>query len=174
MGGDPKTRRDVASRIHQLRDSLVFFGQFDLANEIEKMLESFQSGQPARRHLHELPQLLQQFRSRGLDLDCQLDPWPIEVNEHTSQMAYEIVGEALQNAFKHSDGQPVKLKVCQTESHLRLEVRNRSKRKFPTNRGLGLGQLRWRVRSCKGQMKLEQRAENEVRLRVQLPLQSSK
>jgi len=172
MGGEPKTRRDVASRIHQLRDSLVFFGQLDLANEIESLLESFHCGQASRGHLGDLPHLLEQFRNRGLNLDCQLDSWPIDLNDHVSQMAYEIVGEALQNALKHGNGQPVRLKVCQTESHLRLEVRNRSRKPSSTSRGLGMGQLRWRVRSCRGQMKLDQRAENEVRLRVQIPLQS--
>lgn len=171
MGGELKTRRDVTSRIHQLRDSLVFFGQLDLANEIESLLESFHCGQTSRGHLHDLPHLLQQFRNRGLDLDCELDSWPIDLNDHASQMAYEIVGEALQNALKHGDGRPVKLKVCQTESYLRLEVRNRSRKTPSTHSGLGMGQLRWRVRSCRGRMKLEQRAENEVRLRVQIPLQ---
>lgn len=170
MRGEQSIRGAILSRVQQLRDSLSFFGQQDLALQVDSLLESFSKGEGSRHDLQHLPGLLERYRGLGLRVRCSQEFSLEGLSLKSSRAAYEIASEALQNALKYSRGKRVSLKIRCHRSFLKLEIRNHSRFSPAPSSGLGLAQMRWRVRNCRGQMKFDNPTAGQARLRVRLPI----
>jgi signal transduction histidine kinase len=86
-----------------------------------------------------LPELVEDFRRHGLDVELQTDgalaPLPLAVD----LSAYRIVQEALTNALRHAGDQHARLRVRRTAAELAIEAVNACRRDASGVRGSGLG-----------------------------------
>jgi signal transduction histidine kinase len=83
--------------------------------------------EPPQPTLAQLPELLDESRRGGMDLDAQLDLGDlVEVPSSVGRHAYRIVQEGLTNARKHAEHSPVRLRIGGSPAAgLEIELRNR-------------------------------------------------
>jgi signal transduction histidine kinase len=105
--------------------------------------------------LAELPELVEQFRSRGLEVDADLpDPVPT-VPAGVDVSAYRIAQEVLTNALRYAADRTVALRVALTGSELSIRTANASHGHAGTGSGLGLLGVAERVKVLGGTLRHE-------------------
>ncbi|WP_198663454.1 sensor histidine kinase [Jiangella endophytica] len=126
-----------------------------------------------QRTLADLPRLIDDTRTTGMDLEATVDGDLAAVPPALSREAYRIVQEGLTNAARHAAHVPVRLRVAATADGLEIEVSNPLPDGGPVrtpraNGGRGLRGMRERVRLLRGELSA-QAADGVWRVRVQLP-----
>ncbi len=103
--------------------------------------------------LAELPDLVQQFRDRGLEVDADLpDPVP-SVPAGVDVSAYRIAQELLTNALRYATDRTVALRVALTGSTLEIRASNASDGRTGVGSGLGLLGVAERVKVLGGTLR---------------------
>jgi signal transduction histidine kinase len=102
---------------------------------------------------------------------------PDVVSPEIRVCAYRIVQEALNNAFRHGDARGQSVHVGAGDGHLRIEVRNRIRRRLVQDlaegvQGLGINGMRFRAESVGGTLHLDRSDPNWVRVAAELPYRS--
>ncbi|SEF15039.1 sensor histidine kinase [Jiangella alba] len=125
-----------------------------------------------QRTLADLPRLIDDTRTTGMDLEATVDGDLAAVPPALSREAYRIVQEGLTNAARHAAHVPVRLRVAATADGLDIDVSNPLPDGAPlsprANGGRGLRGMRERVRLLRGDLSA-QAADGEWRVRVHLP-----
>lgn len=111
-------------------------------------------GVPAPQYgLEQLPDLLDQFRSTGLEVNTRIDGATAHVTGAVGLVAYRVIQEALTNAHKHGTEHRAHLLLEVGPDNLRIVVTNPAgdQPSAPlTGTGVGLIGLRERVASVRG------------------------
>lgn len=103
--------------------------------------------------LAELPDLVQQFRAQGLDVDADLpDPVP-SVPAGVDVSAYRIAQEVLTNALRYAADRTVALRVALSGPTLEIRASNRSDGRTGAGSGLGLLGVAERVKVLGGTLR---------------------
>lgn len=125
-----------------------------------------------QRTLADLPRLIDDTRTTGMDLEATVDGDLAAVPPALSREAYRIVQEGLTNAARHAAHVPVRLRVAATADGLDIDVSNPLPDGTPpssrANGGRGLRGMRERVRLLRGELSA-QAADGVWRVRVHLP-----
>lgn len=126
-----------------------------------------------QRTLADLPRLIDDTRTTGMDLEAAVDGDLAAVPPALSREAYRIVQEGLTNAARHAAHVPVRLRVAATADGLDIDVSNPLPDGGPppsprANGGRGLRGMRERVRLLRGELSA-QAADGVWRVRVHLP-----
>ncbi len=121
--------------------------------------------------LTQLAHLVEEHRSRGLELAAELPPGSVseQVPSVISRAAYRVVAEALANAAKHGAPGTVRVQVQCSPGDVAIDVVNRTRRAPGAGTGgRGLAGLREQVELLDGEMTVG-RDEGQWQLRVSLP-----
>lgn len=103
--------------------------------------------------LAELPDLVQDFRARGLDVDADLpDPVP-SVPAGVDVSAYRIAQEVLTNALRYAADRTVALRVALSGATLSISASNASDGRSGSGSGLGLLGVAERVKVLGGTLR---------------------
>ena len=86
----------------------------------------------------DIPALVDQYRTRGLDVTMELAGKPDTLAPATGLALYRIVQESLANAVKHAPGAAVRIRIT-LDSTCRLTVRNERSTSTPSDNGTGHG-----------------------------------
>lgn len=93
----------------------------------------------------DLPQLLEQHRAAGAEINAELDPevvggaTPARLSEATSRLLHRVTRELLANAARHAPGAPVDVAVSACGDQIELSCRNRMATTELPGAGVGLG-----------------------------------
>ncbi len=119
-----------------------------------------------------VPQLVQEMRIAGLDVDLDVVGAPRELPAGIDLAAYRILQEALTNALKHAGRQAkVDVTIRYSDHHLEVTIVDDGKAIAPSNSGgHGLVGMRERVELYSGTLHTGQRPEGGYEVRVALPL----
>jgi signal transduction histidine kinase len=94
----------------------------------------------------DLQQLIDEFRSAGLDLTFDVSGDPGSVSPAAGLALYRISQEALANAVKHAPGMPMEVQLdCRAPLRLRICNKLPQRPALSTPTGLGLGSMRERA-----------------------------
>ncbi len=120
----------------------------------------------------DLPDLVESFRERGLDVRAELDlpssPLPGAVDVST----YRLVQEALTNALRHGRGQ-ASLRVTCSPDCLRVSCTNASGTPSRDGSGLGLRGMAERVDLLGGTITTGHRPDGDFGLEIAIPLDAA-
>lgn len=107
----------------------------------------------------------------GLQIDLHITE-AIHVPLHISEAIYRIVQEALNNILKHSSARLVTITLKQSETCLKLEIRDNGRGFDPSiqPRGFGLMHMAERTHSLGGSFAVESTLGVGTKLRVEVPL----
>jgi signal transduction histidine kinase len=122
--------------------------------------------------LRDVPQLVDQLRSAGLDVGYRVDgdPRPLPVGLELS--AYRIVQEALTNSLKHADGARTSVHIRYGHDQLGLDVSDDggSGSRAPAAGGHGLAGMRERVALYGGRLDAGRMPDGGFAVNVLLPI----
>ncbi|MFD1722693.1 sensor histidine kinase [Amnibacterium endophyticum] len=122
--------------------------------------------------LADLPALLDQFRTSGLDVEAHLDEAASQTSTSVQLAAFRIVQESLTNALRHGDrGRPASVVLTRTGHGLEVEVRSAldpERPPRPSSGGHGLIGMRERASAVQGDLKAGPDGEH-FRVRAFLP-----
>ena len=117
----------------------------------------------------QLPELLQQFRSGGMDVEYAADELP-DLPPGLDVSVYRIVQEALTNALKHGRGAMAAVQLTARESNLSIRTCNPTAGDSGGGSGLGLVGIAERVSLLGGRMQHGRDEAGRFELQVTLPL----
>jgi signal transduction histidine kinase len=114
-------------------------------------------------------------RQTGVKVDLELDTLPEGVGLPLKITVYRLVQEALNNAFRHAQGQGERVYVCTRGNRLYVEVSDQGpgfdRSQVSGWEGhLGLRSMQERVESQGGQLEIESAAGRGTRIRAYLPI----
>ncbi|MEU4449101.1 sensor histidine kinase [Actinosynnema sp. NPDC050801] len=122
--------------------------------------------------LDQLPELAEQARSAGLDVDHTVYGEPRPVPEGVALSVYRIVQESLTNVVKHADARRVDVRVRFLETSLEVEVSDDGRgraNKAVVGAGFGLVGMRERVAVHGGELDAGPRRDAGYRVRARFP-----
>jgi signal transduction histidine kinase len=121
--------------------------------------------------LPDVPNLVQEAIAAGQVVEFTDTAGTPDLPPTVGRTAFRVVQEALTNARKHADGQPVTLTLSATGDRLVIDVRNPVAPALPNLGGSGVGLigLTERVGLAGGTIEHAVTAAGEFRLRVELP-----
>ncbi|GAB4429219.1 MAG: hypothetical protein Kow0031_09710 [Anaerolineae bacterium] len=106
----------------------------------------------------------------GLKLEAQIDELPDLLPTYEVEL-YHIIMEALNNIVKHAAASQLTLRLTRDREHLHLLIADNGRGFDPaqTNGGLGLSNIRERVRRLRGQLSITSRPGGGARLEAHIP-----
>ncbi len=123
--------------------------------------------------LHRLDQLLDGFRTAGVDLLFQVIGQPVPLSTAGDLAAYRIIQEALTNSLKHAAGERAALTLTWSAQELRITVRNAPSRRrsvfADAGGGNGVIGMRERAYSCGGSLLAERTADKGFMVSAVIP-----
>jgi signal transduction histidine kinase len=132
--------------------------------------------------LADLPALLEESTSAGLEVSCTVSPQAVQHLEKgpasTGGTAYRVVQEALTNVRKHAPQAQVSVEVTDTGDGIDVSVRNQPSPATrvlvtPPGSGTGLAGLRERVSLAGGRVDFQPTADHGFQVRAWLPYTDS-
>jgi signal transduction histidine kinase len=124
--------------------------------------------------LGQLPALLDQLHSAGLEVELVLAGAPVPLPPMLDLSAYRIVQEALTNTIKHSGASRAQLTITYGAAELRLEITDDGAGRPPDGEGgHGIVGMRERAGLFRGNARIGPRQEGGWAVEVTLPLESS-
>ncbi len=168
-----RTRPDRAA---ELLDSVAETGRAALG-EVGRLLhlvrdDAADLGLAPAPSTADLPELVDSFRQRGLDVRAELDLSPAALPSAVDVSTYRMVQEALTNALKHGRG-PISLSLVATRDCLRLNCSNARGTPSADGSGLGLRGMAERVDLLGGSMSSGHDDRGDFLLEVAIPLDGS-
>jgi signal transduction histidine kinase len=120
----------------------------------------------------EVPILVEQIRSSGLQVDLGIAGEPIELPPGIGLSAYRIVQEGLTNALEHASGSRAIVRITYGRDQLELEINDSggTAKTSVTNGGHGLVGIHERVALYGGTIDVGQRTGGGFGIRVLLPV----
>jgi signal transduction histidine kinase len=102
---------------------------------------------------------------------------PETVSPEVRVCTYRIVQEALNNAFRHGDAKGQSIRVSAVNGRLRIEVRNRIRRRLVQDLaegvlGLGVNGMRFRAESVGGALELDRSDPDWMLVTAEIPYQT--
>ncbi|MEV8440534.1 sensor histidine kinase [Actinosynnema sp. NPDC051121] len=130
-----------------------------------------QAGETSSPGLDQLPELAEQARSAGLDVDHGVYGEPRPVPEGVALSVYRIVQESLTNVVKHADARKADVRVRFLENSLEVEVADdgRGRTSRSGGGGFGLVGMRERVAVHGGELEAGPRRDAGYRVRARFP-----
>jgi signal transduction histidine kinase len=130
-----------------------------------------QPGETSSPGLDQLPELADQARSAGLDVEHGVYGEPRPVPEGVALSVYRIVQEALTNVVKHADARKADVRVRFLENSLEVEVADdgRGRGSRSGGGGFGLVGMRERVAVHGGELEAGPRRDAGYRVRARFP-----
>lgn len=120
-----------------------------------------------------LEQLLDGFRTAGVDLLFDVIGEPVPLSTAGDLAAYRIIQEALTNSLKHAAGERAVLTLIWSPQELRITVRNAASRRrsvfADTGGGNGVIGMRERAYSCGGSLLAERTADEGFTVSAIIP-----
>jgi signal transduction histidine kinase len=116
-----------------------------------------------------LPELVEDFRASGLDVDYTAEQLP-DLTPGLDVSVYRIVQEALTNALKHGHGRTADVRLSATPSALSIRACNPVNGSAGDGSGLGLVGIAERVSLLGGRMQHGRDGSGRFELQVTLPL----
>ncbi|MCL9758556.1 sensor histidine kinase [Frankia sp. AiPa1] len=151
-------------------------------NELRQVINLLRAATPAGQlpqpTLADLPALLEESRSAGLEVSCAVSPRVLQHVEHspasTGSTLYRVVQEALTNVRKHAPQARVRIEVYDTGDGIEVSVRNHAspaahRHAAPPGSGTGLTGLRERVSLSGGRIEYQPVADDGYQLRAWMP-----
>jgi signal transduction histidine kinase len=104
----------------------------------------------------DIPQLVREFETAGLDVDFDLTGDPRALTPATGLALYRVAQESLSNVARHAPGAPTSMSLSVGPSVVRLHVRNRLSEAAAApsaDGGLGVGGMQERVALLGGELR---------------------
>ncbi|WP_007507816.1 MULTISPECIES: sensor histidine kinase [Pseudofrankia] len=162
--------------------AIIRSNSHEALNELRQVINLLRAttlaGQLPQPTLADLPALLEESRSAGLEISCTVSPRVLQHVEHsptsTGGALYRVVQEALTNVRKHAPQARVRIEMHDTDDGIELSVRNHASPVTPTGAappgsGTGLTGLRERVSLSGGRIEYQPVADDGYQVRAWLP-----
>ena len=121
--------------------------------------------------LDHLPELVEEVRATGLDVQLQVEGDPVNLPPAMDLSAYRILQEGLTNVIKHARAQHAHVRLRYDAGQLLLEVRDDGRGHTPSDGlGHGLVGVRERVKMFGGEMEAGAIGSGGFALRARLPV----
>jgi signal transduction histidine kinase len=142
--------------------------------DLRRMLATLRSGATTQPMpgLDQIPELVETYRTHGLELDVDMTGLAELVPAAVSGVAYRVVQEALANVLGHAGRVRTRVRIGSTDGALRVAVENDAGVAATDHRGSGLGLqgIRERAELYGGTMEAERRSDGGFRVDVRIPL----
>jgi signal transduction histidine kinase len=125
--------------------------------------------------LDQMPELMEYFRSAGLDIDVHVRGSARAVDRSVDISSYRILQEALTNVLKHSSSKRADVTVTWDDSLLRIEISNEGDGTALSNGsvGHGIAGMRERASLVAGTVAAGPRPDGGFRVIAELPVSES-
>jgi signal transduction histidine kinase len=149
----------------------------ELRQVINLLRDAAPAGQLPQPTLADLPALLGESRSAGLEVCCTVSPRVLRHVEHSPASTgtlYRVVQEALTNVRKHAPQARVRVEVYDAGEGIEVSVRNYAspvinRQAAPPGSGTGLTGLRERVSLSGGRIEFQPVADEGYQVRAWVP-----
>jgi signal transduction histidine kinase len=162
--------------------AIIRSNSHEALNELRQVIHLLRATTPAGQlpqpTLADLPALLEESRSAGLDVSCAVSPRALRHVERapasTGSTLYRVAQEALTNVRRHAPGARVRVEVYDAGDGIELSVRNHASPVAdadapPPGSGTGLTGLRERVSLGGGRFEYRPVADDGYQVRAWLP-----
>jgi signal transduction histidine kinase len=144
----------------------------EATRELRATLEALRDDENPRHGLDQVPELVRQVRTTGLDAKLAIRGEQRDVPAAVARTAYRIVQEALTNIARHAAATTASIQIDYRPDALVIQVDDDGKATPDTtpNTGVGLVGMRERVTALGGHLRAAPRSEGGFSVQAELPV----